>query len=88
MQFLNGYVFYNTFIPSNLPCEFGGTGYLDGVVGETGDRPIPVFTNRDGIINSWTWRGGIKGWLVLGGTTVIKTIRDRHWRRHLQPDQR
>lgn len=75
MQFLNGYVFYNTFIPSTSPCEFGGTGYLMGVVGETGgqaDRPV-FDTNRDGIINSSDMAaGGIKVGAVLGGTTVIK----------------
>lgn len=75
MHLLNGYVFYNTFIPSTSPCEFGGTGYLQAVLGETGGQADkPVFdTDGNGVIDSQDMpAGGIKVGAVLGGSTIIK----------------
>lgn len=75
IHFINGFVFYNTFIPSTSPCEFGGTGYLMAILGETGGQSDqPVFdTDNNGVIDKLDMpSGGIRVGAVLGGSTVIK----------------
>jgi type IV pilus assembly protein PilY1 len=74
-QLLAGSIFFNTFIPSITPCEFGGTGYLMGLDYVTGAMLVPsIFdTNQDGKIDgNDTSAGGIKVGAALGGTTLIR----------------
>lgn len=70
-----GTIFFNTLIPSTLPCDAGGTGWLmalnylnGGLLG------FPVFdTNSDGLVNSSdTLVGGLQIGAALGGTTLIR----------------
>ena len=72
---VSGLIFFNTFIPSSSPCDFGGTGwlmalrYLDGTL-----PPAVVFdSNNDGKIdtNDFVAAGKQVG-AALGGTTLIK----------------
>lgn len=73
-KLVSGTIFFNTFIPSTSPCEFGGTGNQIPLNYLTGAMPdAPVFdTNNDGVINSLDTAGGIKIGAALGGTTLIK----------------
>lgn len=72
---VSGIIFFNTFIPSTSPCDFGGTGwlmalhYLDGSL-----IPSAVFdTNQDGQIDMNDFSvAGIQVGAALGGTTLIK----------------
>lgn len=68
-------IFFNTFIPSITPCDFGGTGYLMGLDYATGAM-LPVGTfNTDGdndIDSDDTVTGGIQVGAALGGTTLIR----------------
>ena len=71
---VNGIVFYNTFIPTTDPCDFGGTGYLMAVKSENGGLPgLPIFdTDSTGTFTSAdTLVGGIKIGGALGGSTII-----------------
>jgi type IV pilus assembly protein PilY1 len=68
-------IFFNTFIPSDSACDFGGTGWLmaidyrDGSVPE--DRTFD--TNNSGSINTTdTPVAGAQIGAALGGTTLIK----------------
>ncbi len=70
-----GNVFFNTFIPSISPCEFGGTGWLMSLNYLTGVLPSPgVFdTNIDGTINEYDSAvAGAQIGAALGGTTLIR----------------
>lgn len=73
-QLVNGIMFYNTFIPTSDPCDYGGTGYLMAVTSENGGLPgIPVF-DTDGSLtftSADTLVGGKKIGGALGGSTVI-----------------
>jgi type IV pilus assembly protein PilY1 len=74
-QLVAGNIFFNTFIPSTSPCEFGGTGWEMALDYLTGEMPYPgIFdTNNDGVINNLdTAVGGLKIGAALGGTTLIK----------------
>jgi len=74
-KLVSGNIFFNTFIPSTSPCEFGGTGWQMALDYLTGAMPSPgIFdTNNDGVVNSLdTAAGGIKIGAALGGTTLIK----------------
>lgn len=73
-KLVNGIMFYNTFIPTTDPCDYGGTGYLMAVNSENGGLPsLPVFdTNNTGTFTSAdTLVGGKKIGGALGGTTII-----------------
>lgn len=63
---VNGTLFYNTFIPSPSPCDFGGGGWLMGVDYATGGLltkpPFVGFTNTT---------AGLNIGAVLGGTVFI-----------------
>lgn len=74
-RLVSGIIFFNTFIPSVSPCEFGGTGWLMALDYLTGQLPVPgIFdTNNDGKIDSNdTAVAGIQVGAALGGTTLIK----------------
>ncbi len=72
---VSGTIFFNTFIPSTSPCDFGGTGwlmaldYLDGTL-----KSSAVFdSNNDGKIDVNDYKvAGIQVGAALGGTTLIK----------------
>ncbi len=68
----NGKLFFNTLIPSTVPCASGGTGWLMAVDGLTGTQPsFAVFDiNHDGIFDADI--GGINIGAAIGGTTFIK----------------
>ncbi|WP_295444242.1 PilC/PilY family type IV pilus protein [uncultured Thiodictyon sp.] len=71
---IRGMLFFNTLIPSAMPCEFGGTGYLMAVNYLTG-APLgsKIFdSNGDGAIDGGdiVVVGAPVG-AALGGTTVI-----------------
>lgn len=71
----SGKFFFNTLIPSTVPCESGGTGWLMAVDSLTGAQPgLLVFDgNKDGVFNSAdAGIGGIKIGAAIGGTTFIK----------------
>jgi type IV pilus assembly protein PilY1 len=70
-----GNIYFNTFIPSVSPCEFGGTGWLMSMNYLTGALPVPGLfdTNNDGKINDLdTPVSGAQIGAALGGTTLIK----------------
>ncbi|ODU13880.1 MAG: hypothetical protein ABS91_00645 [Thiobacillus sp. SCN 64-35] len=72
---VSGIVFFNTFIPSTSPCEFGGTGWLMAVSYLDGSLiPATVFdSNQDGKIDVTDFAvAGMKVGAALGGTTLIK----------------
>ena len=74
-KLVSGNVFFNTFIPSVSPCEFGGTGWLMSLNYLTGAMPSPgVFdSNEDAKIDgSDTPVSGAQIGAALGGTTLIK----------------
>lgn len=74
-RLVSGIIFFNTFIPSVSPCEFGGTGWLMALDYLTGQLPVPgIFdTNNDGKVDSNdTVVAGIQVGAALGGTTLIK----------------
>jgi type IV pilus assembly protein PilY1 len=74
-KLVSGNVFFNTFIPSVSPCEFGGTGWLMSVNYLTGAMPTPgVFdSNKSGAIDALdTPVSGAQIGAALGGTTLIK----------------
>lgn len=71
----SGMIFFNTFIPSVTPCEFGGTGYSMSLDYLTGGLLQPgIFdTNNDGMIDSLDVAvAGVQVGAALGGTTLIK----------------
>ena len=74
-KLVSGTIYFNTFIPSVSPCEFGGTGWLMAQDYLTGSMPQPgIFdTNKDGKIDDLDTpvSGGQIG-AALGGTTLIK----------------
>lgn len=74
---VSGKIFFNTFIPSVSPCEFGGTGWLMALNYLTGDMSTPGGTfdsNLDGAIDSLdTPVAGSKIGASLGGTTIVST---------------
>ncbi len=68
-------LFFNTLIPSTVPCASGGTGWLMAVDSLTGTQPgLLVFDgNKDGVFNSTdAGFGGMKIGAAIGGTTFIK----------------
>jgi type IV pilus assembly protein PilY1 len=70
-----GTIFFNTFIPSSTPCDFGGTGWLMGLDYATGaTRPFRVFdTDGNGHVNSSDMvSAGLQVGAALGGTAIIK----------------
>ena len=74
-KLVSGNIFFNTFIPSVSPCEFGGTGWLMSMNYLTGSMPTyGVFdSNQDGKIDSLdTLVSGTQVGAALGGTTLIK----------------
>jgi type IV pilus assembly protein PilY1 len=74
-QVVRRLVFFNTFIPSELPCDSGGTGWLMALDWRTGGQPNNrVFdTNRSGAIDGTdTAVGGYQVGGALGGTTLIQ----------------
>lgn len=75
-KFINNVIFFNTLIPSDIPCDAGGTGWLmslDFESGSMGNRPI-FDTNADGNINKLdTIVGGYLVGAVIGGTTLIQS---------------
>lgn len=73
-KLINGIVFYNTFIPTTDPCDYGGTGYLMAVKSENGGLPtLPVFSTdgNNTFTSTDTLVGGKKIGGALGGTTII-----------------
>jgi type IV pilus assembly protein PilY1 len=74
-KLISGKIFFNTFIPSVSPCEFGGTGFnmsLDYLTG-TLLQPGIFDTNNDGKIDSLDLAvAGVEVGAALGGTTLIK----------------
>jgi type IV pilus assembly protein PilY1 len=74
-RLVSGNIFFNTFIPSTSPCEFGGTGWLMALNYLTGAMPTPggaFDTNNDGVIDSLdTPVAGVHVGAALGGTTPI-----------------
>ena len=67
-------IFFNTFIPSDLPCDSGGTGWLIALDWRTGGLPkFEVFdTDGSGTIDGDDTRvGGYQVGGALGGTTLI-----------------
>lgn len=73
-KLLNGVLFYDTFIPTNDVCDFGGTGYLMAVYALNGGLlPAQIFdTNGNGVINgSDAIIGGIQTGGTLAGTTFL-----------------
>ena len=78
LQYINGIVFFNTFIPSTSPCDFGGTGYLMGVLGMTGGQvtDFALFdTNKDMTFNALDIStAGVKVGAALGGATHLKPV--------------
>lgn len=73
-RLVNRNVFFNTFIPSVSPCEFGGTGWLMALNYLTGALPQPgIFdTNNDGRVDSNdAATAGAQIGAALGGTTLI-----------------
>ena len=73
-QVVRRLVFFNTFIPSEQPCDAGGTGWLMVLDWRTGGLPSNrVFdTNGSGVIDSTdTAAGGYQVGGALGGTTLI-----------------
>lgn len=72
---VSGVVFFNTFIPSSSPCEFGGTGWLMALNYLDGSLPVAVVfdTNNDGKIDTNdSVTSGLQVGAALGGTTLIK----------------
>lgn len=70
-------VFFNTFIPSISPCEFGGTGWLMGLQYTDGQMlPFAAFdTNASGTVDaSDAPVAGVQVGAALGGTTLIKSM--------------
>lgn len=70
-------VFFNTFIPSVSPCEFGGTGWLMGLRYTDGRMlPFAAFdTNSSGTLDaSDAPAAGVQVGAALGGTTLIKSM--------------
>lgn len=68
-------IFFNTFIPSVTPCDFGGTGYLMGLDYLTGAMlPLGTFdtNNNGGFDGGDIVSGGIQVGAALGGTTLIR----------------
>jgi type IV pilus assembly protein PilY1 len=74
-KLLNKVIFFNTLIPSDAPCDAGGTGYLmpvDYLSGGQVNRPI-FDTNFNGSINSSdTAVAGFQVGAAIGGTTLIQ----------------
>lgn len=74
-KLISGNIFFNTFIPSVSPCEFGGTGWLMALDYLTGALPVPGLfdTNNDGTVDSADDAvAGAQVGAALGGTTLIK----------------
>lgn len=74
-KLVSGNIYFNTFIPSVSPCEFGGAGWLMALNYLTGELPFPgIFdTNKDGVIDNLdTAVSGAQIGAALGGTTLIK----------------
>lgn len=74
-KLVSGNIYFNTFIPSVSPCEFGGTGWLMALNYLTGELPSPgIFdTNKDGAVDNLdTAVIGAEIGAALGGTTLIK----------------
>lgn len=70
-KLVRGTLFYNTFIPTTNPCDFGGTGYLMAVDYATGGMPKTViFVTNTTFVNS-VMTSGIKVGAGLGGSIVI-----------------
>lgn len=74
-RLVSGNIYFNTFIPSVSPCEFGGTGWLMALHYLTGVTPAPgstFDTNNDGVIDGLdTPAAGVNVGASLGGTTPI-----------------
>ena len=69
-QLVSGTIFFNTFVPSSTPCDFGGTGWLMGIDFTGGaTRPFGVFPNASGTPTAGVFVGA-----ALGGTTLIKSL--------------
>jgi type IV pilus assembly protein PilY1 len=71
---INGTLFYNTFIPSLSPCDFGGGGFLMAVNFKNGGQEsFRVFdSNGDGKVDkNDALLGGINVGAALGGATFI-----------------
>lgn len=53
-QVRSNIVFFNTLIPSQNPCDFGGSGWIMALDQASGKSPAdPIFdTNNDGVVNS------------------------------------
>jgi type IV pilus assembly protein PilY1 len=62
---LSGTVFYNTFIPSQSSCDFGGTGYLMAVRYDNGGLLPSIFVGKDQTI------AGVPVGGALGGSTIL-----------------
>ena len=74
-----GTLLFNTFIPSNTPCDYGGTGWLMAVDYATGDiRPFNVFdTDGSGKFDGGdTAAAGVQVGAALGGSTIIENSRN------------
>jgi type IV pilus assembly protein PilY1 len=79
-----GRVIFTTLIPSDDPCNFGGSGWLMEVDAKTGAKlPYSVFdTNGDGLVNDSDTRVGgvplgvgiVKQPLVLEGTPTAQKV--------------
>jgi len=77
-KLINKVIFFNTLIPSQIPCDGGGTGWLMSLDYLTGGLVTSrqIFdTNGGGQIDSTdTSVGGFKIGAVLGGTTLIQNL--------------
>lgn len=73
-KLVNGLLIFNTFIPSTLPCDAGGTGwlmtlnYMQGVT-----PPHAVFAHLGN-----TLAAGVQVGAVLGGTTLLGSASGQH----------
>jgi type IV pilus assembly protein PilY1 len=75
-QLVSGTVFFNTFIPSVSPCDFGGSGWLMALNYLTGLTPSSATfdTNLSGNVGSGdTPVAGMQIGAALGGTTLISS---------------
>jgi len=74
-KLISGNIYFNTFIPSVSPCDFGGTGWYLAANYLTGEMPTPGGTfdsNNDGVIDSLDIPvAGVEVGAALGGTTPI-----------------
>jgi type IV pilus assembly protein PilY1 len=64
-QMISNTIFFDTFIPSTTPCDYGGTGWLMAVNYATGGVKAPDVFDTHGAT-------GVQIGGAIGGTTIVK----------------